>query len=319
MTDLKQKPPQIDPEEKARLLIEAEMMLRRSESKTSRGPYALIGFLAALLFLAMFWFLYALFQEKQSRDFARSQEKTAERPQSAEQPAKPAAPTTPAAAAPEQQPVVKDGTLVISITENRFFPLTMGGGSWDNSVPLSEARPDADLKFPQFKGGSQRYGALRLGVMDDNRFFFAFDRIEEAHPVLYIDLNKNGDLTDDGGPLTNQGTGRFAAAFSIGFEKLKPGLNFETPYDIWFFINDFLWEKGHAAFYSRTRLKGQITVNDREYTAFIADGPDNDGDYTNNGLFLDLDGDGNIDREKEPLFTDALLIGGKSYPFLIKW
>ena len=66
----------------------------------------------------------------------------------------------------------------------------MGGGSWNNSVPLSDVRPDADLKFPQFKGGSQRYGALRLGVMDDNRFFFAFDRI--GAPILGLDPSRLG-------------------------------------------------------------------------------------------------------------------------------
>ena len=218
-----------------------------------------------------------------------------------------------------EKPSIRGIPVEISIGEDGFRPIRMTvAASWNRSTPLFAEPPEAIRREPAYRGEAQRYGHLMLGTGDYRRFDFVFDLVSGPNPVLYFDLNQNGDLTDDGGPIRNQGSGIFAAAIDIPFDRIMPQLSFEEPLTIWFFTNDSLWAKGRVAHYCRTQLKGQVVIDGRRYTAYIADSGVNDADFTNDGIQIDLDGDGEIDRKTERFRPGRpAVIDGTAYRFHI--
>jgi len=71
-------------------------------------------------------------------------------------------------------------------------------------------------------------------------------------------------------------------------------------------------------YYSMTQLQGDLLLKGKRYTAYLADNGPVDGDYRNDGISIDLNGDGKIDRKSElfPLGKPAL-INGEMYSFRI--
>jgi len=211
--------------------------------------------------------------------------------------------------------------LAISIGANHFRPITFKlPASWNRPVALSETRPDAIIREPEYSGGIRRYGTLYLGTMEDTAFRFALDIADTPHPLLYFDQNQNGDLSDDGGPIRNQGTGVFAATISIPMRRIAGIFDSDSIYSLWFFTNDRLWQRNEIAFYSRTQLQGSLRINRNQYTAFLADRGSNDADYTNDGIHIDLNRDGRIDHKTEYFSSSATFWSdNKTYRFIVTW
>ena len=211
--------------------------------------------------------------------------------------------------------------ISVSIS-NKFVPVQSGiGGSWSPLTdPLSNKRPIGIVKEPPYQGNNQKYGNLQLGTQDNKTYYFAFDLIEGTHPVLYFDRNQNGDLTDDGGPLYNQGSGIFATEIKLPIRQLIKELNKHKDFSIWFFTNDLSWKKGYVNHYSRTKMKGNVTINGKTYMAYISERKTNDADFTNDGIYLDINGNGKIERLTEFIKPGHVLrIDGKEYLFKIYW
>jgi Protein of unknown function (DUF3592) len=194
-------------------------------------------------------------------------------------------------------------------------------GSWKPfTTPLSDVRPTGVVQEPHDQGESRRYGSLMLGTGKNKTYHFVFDRIDDPHPLLYFDKNGNGDLTDDGGPLQNQGSGRFAAEIVLPIRKLIAELETDDDFNIWFFVNDRSWSKGFANHYSRTQMKGQLSINNRKYSAYIAEQMVHDANFTNDGIYIDLDANGKIDPKNEYVqHHQTIRIDGKAYLFDIGW
>jgi hypothetical protein len=205
--------------------------------------------------------------------------------------------------------------------QSGFTPVVMKvAASWNTSTPLSPTAPSRIFKEPRYQGSSQRYGTLRLGTQTNPLYDFVFDLIPAPHPLVYFDANQNGDLTDDGKPLTNQGSGIFASTIHLPFRHLVRDAPFADDFSLWFFTNDSLWPRGAVAHYSRTQLKGTVAVEGHTYVAYIADAGENDADLTNDGISVDINGDGKIDRQQE-FFPPGQVayIHGKEYIFVITW
>lgn len=246
---------------------------------------------------------------------------------------KEAAPAPKEAPAPGSPPPVKpepvseevspDGEIVVrvSIAEGGFVPVNMKVAAVDHpAVRLSASKPKTLIAGPAYRGTVQKYGSLRLGTAKDNAYVFALDVVEGANPVLYFDANQNGDLTDDGEPLTNQGTGLFATVVSIPFKQIIKETEFPSDYVLWLYTNPRLWETGSVTYYSRSQLQGKVTLAGKEYLAYLADYTNNDADFTNDGINIDLDGDGEIDRTGEYFKPGKTAeIGGRRYKFEIQW
>jgi thiol-disulfide isomerase/thioredoxin len=65
-------------------------------------------------------------------------------------------------------------------------------------LPLSPRKPEGLKKEPQYRG-APKYATLRLGnVPDAPPFIIALDEPEGAEARIFVDVNHNGDLTDDG-------------------------------------------------------------------------------------------------------------------------
>jgi hypothetical protein len=209
----------------------------------------------------------------------------------------------------------------VSIRQNGFVPVEMAiAASWNTSTPLSPTRPAQSIHEPPYQGERQAYGTLKLGTMDDPMYAFVFDLTPGPHPRLYFDRNHNGDLTDDDGPLTNQGSGIFATRIHLPMANLIKEMPLPETFTLWFFTNDRLWSSGAVAHYSRTQWRGTVTLEGHTYTAYLADTGDNDADFTNDGMAIDLDENGKIDRQSEVFRPHWVArIHNTDYVFTITW
>ncbi|MBI9087182.1 MAG: DUF3592 domain-containing protein [Desulfobacterales bacterium] len=193
--------------------------------------------------------------------------------------------------------------------------------SWEpDTKQFYTNRPEGIVKEPAYQGKTRRYGRLVLGTGENRIFLFVFDRIEAPHPVLYIDRNQNGDLSDDGGPMQNQGTGRFATEVVFPIGRLVRELGTTWDFKLWFFINDASWTAGHARHYSRTQMKGRIMIDGRSYLAGIAERQINDADFTNDGIYIDLDGSGKFSPGTEFVGPgQTVQVGNSVYRLDVGW
>ncbi|NNF99451.1 MAG: HEAT repeat domain-containing protein [Desulfobacteraceae bacterium] len=249
-------------------------------------------------------------------------------------PPAPAAPTKPAPSkspsAPEtalQSPATantsKQGKIpkLISIQADGFQPTSMVVNPGRRHIlQLSTQRPGYITKIPKFNGDSQLYGRFQLGSRENNHFHFAFDRIEEPHPHLFVDVNQNGDLSDDGDSIRNTGRGVFGASVYIPFHRMADEVQLKSSYRMWVFAKDDLWRKKQLAYYSWTQFKGKINFMDKHYTAYIGDIHNNDGDYTNDGVSIDLNENGEIEFNQEYIDPgEAMGIDGQKNVFIVQW
>jgi hypothetical protein len=169
--------------------------------------------------------------------------------------------------------------------------------------------------------GVQRYGCLILGDRA-RKFPFCLDVQDGGKTILYFDCNANYDLSDDGGPHTNQarspGSSRdFACEVAIPWKLLRDNCPLDGDFRIWLFVNEQGWQMEAASHYSRTALIGSASVNGRRYTAYLIDDGYNDADLTNDGVVIDLNDDGEIDQGEGP--AKAFLIGGQRYKIAVTW
>ena len=244
---------------------------------------------------------------------------------------KPAA-TKDTAPAPPESPLPANGkahdegapepatSIHVSISEDGFLPDRSTSGHWKTASQLTEVRPEYINTEPEYKGTRPLYGSMKMGTRENKLFYFAFDLVDEPNPLLYFDKNQNGDLTDDGGPLTNQGTGIFATTITIPFSQLIKEVDLPGDLDSWFFTNDGMWKKRRVTHYNRTRLKGTVTIDYLTYTAYLVDRDDNDADFTNDGICIDLNRDGEIDSKEETFLPGRVAtIEDKNYKFVISW
>lgn len=229
--------------------------------------------------------------------------------------------TGPAPARPASAPSLpspREDTFHLRIYRDFSPTLEDVGGRWTASpVSLSGEAPRGLLRLPAFSGKKQLYGVIRLGSGSPNTFDMAFDVGGQPHPLLYVDLNQNKDLTDDGGPLRNQGTGVFAALIAFDLERVLPGYGQKGEYPIWLFTGGSYWAEGKVNFYSKLRLEGRLAINGKEYAAGISETGINDGDFTNDGIFVDLNENGRFEESEYAAPGRKLTVGGKSYGFSI--
>jgi hypothetical protein len=225
-------------------------------------------------------------------------------------------------------PAIADDATTVTVHAGSFKPVNMvaPASSQPSSTQLSTTRPVEITNVPKFKGTQQWYGYLDLGNQANRRFYFALDLVSKNNAqifVMYFDKNKNGNLADDGDPLKNQGSGSggpgaFATQISVPWKKLIESKPFKGKFDIWFFINQQGWDQGQmASHYSQTQLKGKVKLSGKKYKAFLVDQGYNDADLTNDGIILDLNGNGHVDPNEQPSTTQT--VQGKTYNFSISW
>lgn len=217
-------------------------------------------------------------------------------------------------------PAPAAGARKLSIKDEGFAPGKFSFGTWDTSgTPLSPEPMSGLVKEPVYRGRQRRYGSLRLGTVHSEPFLFVLDLVGGSHPILYFDANHDGDLTNDGGPILNQGTGVFGAAVRIPFRQVIREIEFSGDYVLWLFTNDQLWSRGTLAHYSLVSLTASIQIAGRRYGAALVDSRDNDADFTNDGVVIDLNRNGRFDDDSRVLPGQTARIDGRDYAFEVVW
>ncbi len=207
----------------------------------------------------------------------------------------------------------------ISINPNNFHPVQMkvAASNIPFTTPLSNKKPGQIIQEPVYHGYEQLYGVLKLGNRKNNIFPFVFDIFESEKMLLYLDLNRNGNLTDDG-RLENTGTGRFATRIHIPWKDLIENCPYSGNYVIWFYTNEAGWNRGRLfSHYSRTQLEGTVYIKGVPHKAYLVDKEYNDANLANDGICLDVDRNGVIgDNEK---YLHHAEVDNNTYIFEIKW
>lgn len=214
--------------------------------------------------------------------------------------------------------------VIISIRDGRFIPVIFGVAANWNECPiwLVSERPGAVTREPAYEGASRKYGFLRLGTAVNNIFFIALDLVDGPHPLLYLDRNQNGDLADDGGPITNQGekAGVFSAEITLPFYRILKDAGFPEDYAAWLFTNETYWQRDVMCIYSKSQLKGKVVLDGTEYLVYLADAGTNDANFANKGVYIDVNRNGKIDGRSEFFEPDAVVeIQNRRYEFKITW
>ncbi len=296
-------------------------------SKSGLGRKLLLLAPAVLLFLTGFFAYYMMGPtEKRLEESLEPRPSAEEKPQIPQKPdlnqlnAPPKSTQTPSKDKIVQKPLSDARRIYVSVAENGFFPVHMKltASRKNDDSELRGRKPDGAANEPTYAGDYQRYGKLNLGA-EKRTFHYVFDVVDGPHPLLYFDINADGDLSNDGPPIKNRGTGYFSAALKIPFKYLCP-IDFPGAYEIWFFSRSDLWEKGLTQHYSRTQLQGEVDVEGTVHTAYLVDRGVNDADLTNDGIYIDLDHDGEIDRRTEYFpHRSPAVINGVSYIFDVTW
>ena len=221
------------------------------------------------------------------------------------------------------QATVCSEVLTVSLYHNNFAPtekeLTLTD-IFPGTVVFSVSKPAEIYSEPVYKGTSQRYASVNLGNKRDRRFQIVLDYVDEASPVCYFDTNKNGNLADDGGPIET-GLDYFSIFdINIPCSNVFEGVNWKGDLKIHLSASPANAARGIYTLSVSTVLLGKVFVDGSTYEAYIADSRQNDADFTNDGIVIDLNRNGSVDRKTE-LFSPntPVHINGKVYDLEIRW
>jgi hypothetical protein len=212
------------------------------------------------------------------------------------------------------RPDVESVQIDISISTG-FLPVGFKIAAVSQSIELSKMPHHRMRRLPEFISQQQRYGVIRLAR--GLELVFVIDMAASGYQ-MYLDRNRNGDLSDDGPALNNQGKTLFATRLNLPLKAVTGVPNLEGEYLLWIYANHRSWSRDKMHFYSMTQLGGELLLKGKRYKVFLADNGPVDGDYRNDGINIDLDNNGEIDRRSEFIPPGRpVVIDGVSYLFRI--
>ncbi|RMF92930.1 MAG: hypothetical protein D6736_02625 [Nitrospinota bacterium] len=199
---------------------------------------------------------------------------------------------------------------------HRGFPLGLSVGQ-STAGGLSPRPYEKLRREPRYRSSQVLYGYLPLGNGEDTRISFVVDELEQPAWTLYVDRNNNEDLTDDGPPLHNQGTGRLATEISLPVEVVTAeGTRILTPYQIWFWIDA---RRMLPYFYTRCYYRGQLLLAGTLYQAIAFEQFHHNALYRESGLWIDLNRDNRLDEEREHFFDgEAIRLEGEGEAYRLR-
>lgn len=225
--------------------------------------------------------------------------------------------------------------------------LAPGGELWgelphfDTKVPLSRERPAAVVREPAYRG-FPLYGRVSLGNGAEATTLLVVD-----HPTngawedcrLYVDSNRNGDLSDDGDGIWGEFPGAVSSAGSEYGPKLvqlrasygdgnSPGEIHSQPYNVVFTYGRPAPAADLQLSYRRaTAFSGVVEIRERRYRTLLVEN-DNDAVFRPNKgdsgnplwILLDLDGDGRFSSAERFDARTAFALAGQNYlPRTASW
>ena len=190
-------------------------------------------------------------------------------------------------------------------------------GAAERRIPLFEHRSACALPKGAYppQEGPVWYGRIQLA---GRKHCVAVTGWPGPHPWLWFDAA--GDGLDNDEPVENQGSGKLAARLHLPMpDPIVRGFHpANREYTLWAWLR----ERGGRPslyYYPTVELEGTVTLEGETRKVVIAERHDaTDGDFTDDGVYVDLDGDGKIDSEEYVPPAGLLrLPSGTRYRFVI--
>ncbi len=161
------------------------------------------------------------------------------------------------------------------------FPLGLSVSQGSGLHLFDTPSPDQGFKkIPQESGAKRHYdeftiaGKTHLVITE-----------ESNPPKFWFDENRNGDLTDDRTPALGEKSELIPNTYSIHIR--YDGEKVIAPYRFWLFGSNM----GGVRFYPVCHWHGNLTVKEKQYKVVAFDA-NADGDYSNDPVVIDADGNG---------------------------
>jgi peroxiredoxin len=183
------------------------------------------------------------------------------------------------------------------------------------SIALGDKPPRTLVKEPVYRSGHPRYGSLRLENAPNNLIALVID--EATIPRIYVDVNGDGDLTNDGSYAWDREVPFYLR--SVKFDvKYSADAKETYPYTLIFMRNPARYPD-HVFYFTDSFRWGEVKFG--EVTRKIAVVDDNANgrfdDLQNAVLLIDTDGDGKLNGRADShewfSATEPFNVGGKTY------
>ncbi|MBI5570569.1 MAG: hypothetical protein HY914_11550 [Desulfomonile tiedjei] len=186
------------------------------------------------------------------------------------------------------------------------FPLGLAVSQGSGGVHFF-GTPDPNQGFKKFppEADSRRY--YDQITIAGQSFLMITD--ESNPPKIYLDANRNGDMTDDPGPFAGEGPNAAPSHYTL--ELPYQGEELSVPYRLWLFPSNM----GGVRFYPTCYWLGQVELNGNPFKVVTFDG-NADGDYSNDPVVVDLDDDGKAADSERLKPGQSLTIDGRELKLL---
>jgi hypothetical protein len=202
---------------------------------------------------------------------------------------------------------------------NQGMPFGLSTGQ-TRAVSMVDQPHKQLIKEPVYASDDVRFGYVHLGNGPDNRYTYAVDGIGTPDLILYFDTNNNGDLTDDGPPYTNQGTGTFSSSVTLALTIITAkGKTVHQPYKIWFWLQDVGAGQYIPHFYAQSHFRGQITLNGYSFTAIAFETDKHDGLFRESGICIDLDNNEKCGTSEHYFHGEYVKAGQNTYELFLDY
>jgi hypothetical protein len=224
--------------------------------------------------------------------------------------------------APEARAVTPAGGDVLTLDLDRDFTYVdqgwpMSRAAEQTTLPPLSSREPAGVVLPlevrQRDNGATWFGSIPLGNTSEPGFAFALHDRGEGW-VLYLDANDDRDLTNDGPPLSNEGSGVVLAANATVEARVvrEGGEAVSRPYALWIWFDEPPAGGMRGRMYAVHHWAGRITVGDESFEVTAFEKSSHDGLFRDAGVCIDLSRDGSCDEKSELFFDgDVVPIGAR--------
>jgi hypothetical protein len=186
------------------------------------------------------------------------------------------------------------------------FPLGLSVTQGSGGIHFFET-PDPNQQFKKFPSETDAKRYYDQFTIAGQTFLLLTEGSNP--PKIYLDANRNGDMTDDPGPFV--GEGPTAAPNHYTLELPYKGEKTAAPYRLWLFPSNM----GGIRFYPQCYWEGQIELNGTTYRVVAFDG-NADGDYSNDPVVIDADNDGKAAEGEQLKPGESLTIEGSELKLL---
>lgn len=198
----------------------------------------------------------------------------------------------------------------VNVSVGTFHAVDSAVHTISRELPLSQSATYLVDAFPADLDGDIYFGSVyfnRLGVI--GVLFVKGKQLAR----LYVDLNQNADFSDDGAALVSPSSA-FEVTLRLPMEKVSGIAGLESDYRVWVYQPP--GKEFFLRYYPLTQLQGEIMLDGEEYSAVIAENLSIDGDFTNEGVYVDQNRDDFISAGDEYIRPgNRLVVGEHNYEF----